>query len=160
MPRLPSQRGTFDVFGGSRARRAWIETDTRHWCEAVNLRLKLCAHLCQLITKIEVFASGDSNDDHYEVMEARALEYYPDALDDPCFVGFMEHVAQQRQTKLGRFLRVHYRGGAVVDLVPPGSLASGMELVHDGRKRDGWRFVSPKLDRRYREWKTEHSKQE
>ena len=48
-------------------------------------------------------------------------------------------------------LRVQFKTGAVVDLVPQESFASGVELVQDGRRRSGWRFVTvfltPKLDR-------------
>ena len=48
--------------------------------------------------------------------------------------------------------RVQFKTGAVVDLVPEGSLASGMELVKNGRRRAGWRFVRPDLDRLWREY--------
>ena len=33
-----------------------------------------------------------------------------------------------------------------------GSLASGMELCKDGRRKKGWRFVSPAIDQLWDEW--------
>lgn len=54
-------------------------------------------------------------------------------------------------TGRGRFVRVHFKSGSVVDLVPEGRLADGMKLVQDGRRKSGWRFVSPDLDRLWRE---------
>jgi len=58
----------------------------------------------------------------------------------------------------GRFYRVHFTTGATADLVPPGSLASGKELVTvDGRRQAGWRFVSPAIDRLWREFGTERN---
>ena len=44
-----------------------------------------------------------------------------------------------------------------MDLVPEGSLASGMQLAKDGRRKAGWRFVSPRLDRLWREYKVKQN---
>ncbi len=41
-------------------------------------------------------------------------------------------------------------------MVPPGSLASGMELVRDDRRKAGWRFVRPNVDRLWREYAAKH----
>ena len=159
---------------------------------AVAVRLRLRAHLRELIERIEVFAVGygcpvaddtddattsqrfrgpgdgrlrcvppppPTTDDFFEEMEAKTDDYCPDAWQDATWRPFIRHVANLRLTKRGRFLRVHFKTGAVLDLVPKGSLASGVELVRDGQRRAGWRFVSPKLDRLYGDFKTEYRKQ-
>jgi len=72
--------------------------------------------------------------------------------EEKTFYAFLEHITQRRMTKEARFLRVHYKTGARIDLVPEGSLASGMKLVKDGRRNSGWRFLSPKLDGIWREY--------
>lgn len=161
--------------------------------EAVELRLRLGAHLRELIERIEVFAVGyggpvaddtaDSTvpqrsretddgrlrcvppprattDDFVEHMEAITDDYFPQEWQERTWRPFIEHLADLRLTKRGRFFRVHFKTGAVLDFVPEGSLASGVELVLDERRRPGWRFVSPKIDRLYRDFKTEHRKRE
>lgn len=72
-----------------------------------------------------------------------------DELDlryDAEVIAFLDNVLKRRMSKEGRFVRVHFKTGAIIDLVPPDSLASGMELVRDGRRKSGWRFVSPDLE--------------
>ena len=67
--------------------------------------------------------------------------------------GFLEYLTERRMGKDGRFYRVQFKTGAVMDLVPPGSIASGMELVTiDVRRKQGWRFVTPDLDKLWREY--------
>ncbi len=97
-----------------------------------------------------VAREADCNETLAEKIEAvfdeASLEY------PPGFAGFLEHVTKRRMTKEGRFYRIHYRTRATVDVVPPGSLATGWELVHDDRRQAGWRFVRPSIDRLLREW--------
>lgn len=139
---------------------------------AVDARLKLRSHLQRLIERVEIFAVGyptiltgeesftrdrrelPQADDIVLDLEAQAYEYFPEVLDDPSYREFTKHVAALRQTSKGRFVRLHFRSGAKVDLVPEGSIASGMTIVRDAKKRAGWRFVSPKLNRLYQDWKT------
>ncbi|MBL7644656.1 MAG: recombinase family protein [Candidatus Hydrogenedentes bacterium] len=155
---------------------------------AIEMRMRLNAHLRELIKSIEVFAEGyakgtektDDNtlpkrgrtvkdngrlryipapipteDDFYDAMMAQADD---DLWRDKMFRGFIKQIAEQRRTKKGRFVRVHFTTGAVVDLVPEGSLASGVQMTKDARRQAGWRFVNPKLDRMWRDWKTEYNK--
>ena len=142
--------------------------------EEIELRLKVRSHLQGFIERIEVFAIGypDTDesppqptkgkgrrspqraDDFTERMEAIASEYYPNALDSPEFMEFVQFVAERRKTKAGRFIRVHFRSNSFVDLVPNGSLADGMEMCKDNRKRVGWRFVKPNLNRLWRDFRT------
>ena len=42
---------------------------------------------------------------------------------------FLNYLMKRRASKEGRFFRVHFKSGTFVDLVPPGSLASGETLV-------------------------------
>lgn len=150
--------------------------------DETELRLRLRMQLRELITKIDIFAVGyqterdpeasreggrlmrengrlkyvptsiPTEDDFYEAMEARVTEFKPELWDDRRYRDFIRHVADLRLTKRGRFLRVHFSTGAVVDLVPEGSLASGVEMIVDKRRRVGWRFVSPSVDRMWREY--------
>lgn len=87
-------------------------------------------------------------------MEGIAEDSCPEALSDDRFLDFMQHVTELRETKAGRYIRVHMASGAVFNAVPKGSLANGMEVVRDGRKRAGWRFVSPNIDQLWREWRS------
>lgn len=154
---------------------------------AAELRMRLRLHLQEFITKIEIFANGYQNesdpeadikgarsivenghlkyipapmpneDDFYEVTAELVSEHDPELWGDKIFRSFVQQVAEQRLTKKGRFVRVHFKTkSAVVDLVPEGSLASGMEMVEDRRRRVGWRFVRPQLDRMWRDYKTEY----
>lgn len=165
------------------------------------LRLRLRAHLRELIDRIEVFAVGfkkryDPDEewkvlqelpkkerrkakveyrqtvDHFaEQVEAHCEDHYPDSTarkglywedgqlrmteEGKTFHAFLDYVTMRRMSKAGRFLRVHFKTGQTVGVVPQGSLASGLELVtKDRRCMDGWRFVSPDIDRLWREFKS------
>lgn len=155
--------------------------------DSVEVRLKLRLHLTELIDRVEIFAHGykermdpderqhpttklvngkrkyvpappQQADDFVEVVEAKVVEFNPDLWNDEQFRSFVEHVAEQRMTRKGRFIRVFFKTGAIVDLVPPGSLADGMEMVHDKRRRIGWRFVSPKIFRMWQDYQTNYRK--
>ena len=92
-----------------------------------------------------------------EYGEALAEEHAPGLLSGAKPLGFIGHIAEVRTTKNGRSYGVHFKTGAVVGIVPEGRLALGMELVRieDGGRKSGWRFVSPKLDRLWKECKTD-----
>jgi hypothetical protein len=59
--------------------------------------------------------------------------------------GIINETARRRMTKEGRFIRLFFRTGAVLDVVPEGSLACGQKLIANGRGKRSWRFVSPSL---------------
>ncbi|QDU93929.1 hypothetical protein [Lignipirellula cremea] len=94
----------------------------------------------------------------WEEMEP-LFDEHPDLHKDKIFLAFLRHVQKLRMSRKGRFVRVHFKTGRVVDLVPEGSLASGVEMEHDERRRCGWKFVSPKLQRAWQDFKTEYKKQ-
>jgi len=48
-----------------------------------------------------------------------------------------------------RFVRVFFKSGVVVDLVPEGSLADGFRWT-----KAGWKIVSPDIDELWDEWET------
>nr|MCH9789281.1 recombinase family protein [Planctomycetota bacterium] len=98
------------------------------------------------------------SDDFYNVTEAVYSEFYPELWQDKMFREFVVYVSEQRKTKKGRFLRVFFKTGKHVDLVPEGSLASGMELQEDKKKRVGWSFISPKHNRMWQDFKTDYRK--
>ncbi|PNY36863.1 hypothetical protein C2E31_10945 [Rhodopirellula baltica] len=62
------------------------------------------------------------------------------------FNSFVESIQERRMTREGRFIRVFTTGGANFDLVPPGSLGSGIELVTKDKAGVSWRFVEPPVD--------------
>jgi|GEM_PF-464221 len=93
-------------------------------------------------------------DDFAESFGASISEYNPDWQPDKEFHLFAEFITKKRMSKDGRFLRIHFKTGATVDVVPDGSFASGSELVRaDNRKKTGWRFVSPDVDKLWAEHK-------
>lgn len=131
----------------------------------VDVRLRLRAHLRDLIDRIEVFAVGhaarhdheapaaggtwhkqpDRGEDLAEYIDAVAGECDPKLAKDKRFCAFLEYVTERRMSKDGWFVRLHYKTGAKADLVPAGSIASGMELCRG--KGGGWRFVRPDIHR-------------
>ncbi len=97
------------------------------------------------------------------VGEAQRTERFADYIDAVLGdagleypAGFLEYVTKRRMSKEGRFYRIHYRTGATLDVVPPGSLATGWELVRDDRRKAGWRFVRPDMDRLWRDYAAKH----
>lgn len=127
-----------------------------------DIRLRLRAHLREFIAKVEVFAVGYQK--RYDGKPVGWLRYPKDGerlplQDADDFEGeasawadmaglngtaakFVEFVMDRRMSRHGRFVRVHFTTGSVVDLVPKGSIASGSELSgEDG----GRRYTSPDL---------------
>ena len=132
-----------------------------------DLRLRLRSHLRDLITKIEVFAVGHSTEHDEQsapnssswretVDGERIADFLYSVVDHVTgeFHEFVEHVVDRRLSKEGRFLRVHFKTGRVLTLVPPGSIASGMRLVRNGEALDRWEFVSPSIDRMWQEFRS------
>lgn len=101
--------------------------------------------------------------DTFEVETLETMAEHFDVYNDKETVAFIRYVAKLRLTKKGRFLRVKFKSGAVKDLVPEGSLASGQEfceIKEASKTKMGWRFVRPNLNRLYRDFKTEFRKQQ
>ncbi len=127
------------------------------------LRLRLRAHLRELIDRIDVYPVGyqeeydpdgelEDVEDLAETIEAGMAEFNPGWKPDKELRRFLRYVTERRMTKEGRFLRMRFKTGAKVDVVPTGSIASGYQLVQDSRRKAGWRFVSPDVDRLWREF--------
>jgi DNA invertase Pin-like site-specific DNA recombinase len=71
---------------------------------------------------------------------------------------FTEYVLSRRLSREGRFVRVHFRAGVSVDLVPEGSIATGWSMAE--AIRYGWTGrgtdpdnVRPNLPQLYDDWK-------
>lgn len=136
----------------------------------VEVRLRLRSHLREFIDRVEVFAVGHPTrydpesrpagrnrlkdrrcgDDLADYIESIAGEFAPELMKDKRFHAFIEDVMRRRMSKEGRFLRVYYKTGARVDIVPAGSMACGMALYRG--RGGGWRFVSPDIDRLWRKF--------
>ena len=121
---------------------------------AIDARLRLQSHLKEFIDKVEIFADGDVQRDdpnapnQKEPMHTNeSFADYMDAImnepDKELVRAFLDNYTKRRMSKEGRFYRVHFKTGKVVDLVPPDSLAMGEQLVD--RSSDKWRSVSPRL---------------
>jgi hypothetical protein len=60
------------------------------------------------------------------------------------FAEFLEDLTRRRMSRDGRFVRVKFRTGRSVDLVPSGSIASGERLLNPTPTTgDTWQFVTP-----------------
>jgi DNA invertase Pin-like site-specific DNA recombinase len=142
--------------------------------EDVEVRIRLGAHLREFIEKIEVFAIGHrfvyeqtpepppseagkprkrprrDGEMFADYVDDVVAEYAPEFSKHPQFYEFLEHITKRRMSKEGRFLRVTYKTGATFDIVPEGSIASGLELRRG--RGGGWRFVSPSIQRLWREF--------
>lgn len=136
----------------------------------VEVRLRLRSHLRELIDRIEVFAVGHPTrfdpfaprltgrkrhegrigDDIVDYIDSIAEESAPELIQDKRFHAFVEDVVRRRISKEGRLLRVYYKTGAKIDIVPAGSLASGMQLRRG--RGGGWRFASPDIDLMWRDF--------
>jgi hypothetical protein len=73
---------------------------------------------------------------------------------DKAFDDFLETIAVRRMSKEGRFIRVYFKTGGVVNLVPPGSLADGSEMVRPRKDGSPWQQVRPDLQRLWQESKS------
>jgi hypothetical protein len=103
------------------------------------------AHLKELIERIECYCVGHQTlaDEVADLM----LDADPALARSRLFQSFLKHLKEQRG-KEGRFVRVFFKAGfrKWVNLVPPGSLAAGLQLMQDARNQDDpWRLVSPEL---------------
>ena len=86
-------------------------------------------------------------DDFLEYMEALVTEDDAKLWKNKTFRQFLKQIAEERKTKKGRFVRVRFQTGAIVDLVPENSLASGSELVQNGTSRQRhWRTAEPDIE--------------
>lgn len=113
-------------------------------------------HFRQFVSRIECYSRG-----HAQLWDRGArdgediVEYAEAAVDDirmpkalrAEFGEFVTDLTRRRMSKDGRFVRVHFTTGAVVDLVPPGSLASGVDYGEGIEPGDAktWKFVVPDL---------------
>lgn len=134
----------------------------------VELRLRLNAHLRQLIEHIELFTDGFSNehdDDGHEdsetigdYLDTVASEFNLMDTRSKAFGQFVRFVVQRRMSKAGRFVRVFFTSGTWADFVPKGSIASGRRLCVDERGRPGWEFIRPDIGALWQDY--EHSRGE
>lgn len=137
-----------------------------------DFRLQLRERLRQVIQCVEVFTNGfeaestgeqtestekgqargeigrlrplSTTDDFRETLDA-VFEASRTKASRADVRAFTEFVMRRRMSKEGRFVRIHYVSGAVQDLVPPGSWASGLAIVEsDGGTT--YATVGPDLD--------------
>jgi DNA invertase Pin-like site-specific DNA recombinase len=76
-----------------------------------------------------------------------AWDVAPGIARSPEFHGFLDYVRGLRQTKKAWFLRVHFKTGAMVDIVPTGSVASGMRLDESSDRDQRWKHIGPDIDK-------------
>ena len=94
-------------------------------------------HLRKLIEKIEVFAVG-LPEDQPDMKDALldALDYFvpPQSSSKAKLKAFEQWLIKSCTTKAGRFIRVTFVTGRVLDLVPKSSVATGQRLVGEQRR--------------------------
>ena len=109
-------------------------------------------HLRKLIEKIEVFAVG-LPEDQPDMKDALldALDYFvpPQNPSKAKLKAFEQWLLKSCTTKAGRFIRVTFVTGRVVDLVPNGSVATGQRLVGEQRR---WHHSSPNIQELWRRY--------
>jgi DNA invertase Pin-like site-specific DNA recombinase len=124
-----------DAEGGIDRFSAWqrnLETLTRILKKRdVQTRVNLRMHLRELIDKIEVFAVGDTGDNFREAVW-NYVDEWETKEDRKALSRFIDELEARRHSREGRFLRVWFKGGGRVDLVPPGSLADGWAIGPKG----------------------------
>ena len=109
-------------------------------------------HLRKLIEKIEVFAVG-LPEDQPDMKDALldALDYFvpPQSPSTAKLKAFEQWLLESCTTKAGRFIRVTFLTGRVIDLVPKGSVATGQRLVGEQRH---WYHSSPDIKELWRRY--------
>lgn len=96
--------------------------------------------------EVKEAADGDSLAKY--LVEAIA-EANPGFKLDKQFHAFLRELTARRMSREGRFIRVHFKSGAVVDLVPPGSLASGVAMKAD---KKNWKPLSPDIEKAWQKF--------
>ncbi|MHB8902246.1 MAG: hypothetical protein ACYC6Y_26100, partial [Thermoguttaceae bacterium] len=115
--------------------------------ENPELRVRLRTHLRQFIERVDVFPTGKVGDRDFRYWLVDAIaEYNPGWKPDEQFVQFVKYVEARRRTREGRFVRVFFKTKRLLDLVPEGSLAFGVELLENG-DREGRRIVRPMVEK-------------
>ena len=105
----------------------------------VELRERVNGHLRQLIDRIEVFPEGTPVAADW--IEEALRESDPKAARSKESKDFIKWVRTLAESKRGRFLRLRFKNGAAVHLVPPGCIVATWNVERDERKR-GLRGVS------------------
>jgi hypothetical protein len=135
------------------------------------VRLRCRAHLRELIERIDVFPVGfarrydprkDGPDSDVEdfggMVTTLQEESDPDWRPDAEWRAFLEWVTARRMSREGRFIRVHFKTGASVDLAPSGSLATGRRLVNGVGGGKVWELTPLPMDQLWSEFLAEQKK--
>lgn len=133
--------------------------------EAPEIRLRLRAHLRELIERVDVYATGYVRQGNCEDnLNALGLDFFAEALEDSLwdadrsfkpngeFRQFQDFVSEKRLTRAARFIVVRFKTGAVIPLAPEGSIADGRRLV-GSRQRGEWETTTPDLQRLWKQFK-------
>jgi len=108
-------------------------------------RIRLKAHLKELVNKIEVFAAG--HEDTSEHALALVEEYMPKLERAKSFPAFKSYLRKRLVSSDARFYKLHLRNAqkssAGLQLAPVASLAGGVSIKPGP---DGWKFSAPKLE--------------
>jgi hypothetical protein len=143
----------------------------------VEIRMRLQAHLREMIERVEIFAHGEPGEAYEPVGIDRTgkgtlMHFRRDngdwhVLSQEEGASFLAYVDKRRNSKEGRFIRVYFKSGAfamdlipeddfAIDLVPDGSLASGLTFSRPGDDVvDAWDAEEPSFDRLYREFQAQ-----
>jgi hypothetical protein len=90
---------------------------------------------------------GDTFDDY--IRDLFDDNNFEPATNTKQFKAFLRHVMQRRLSKAARFLRVHFKSGRKVDLVPPGSIAT---RKNEERGSKGIAWDQPELEQLWQQF--------
>jgi DNA invertase Pin-like site-specific DNA recombinase len=106
-------------------------------------RIRLKAHLKELVSKIDVFGHG--HEDTVEHAEAIVEEYIPELAKAPTFKSFRKYLRHRLLSTDGRFYQMHLKSvikpGVGIQVAPVGSLAWKTNI-----KGNDWKFNGPPVD--------------
>ncbi|AMV32131.1 hypothetical protein VN12_08410 [Pirellula sp. SH-Sr6A] len=90
-------------------------------------------------------ADAPMYDSIIEHLDQLSQDHFPDLGKSSEFKEFKSYVAQKRLSREARFIRISFKPGQSIDLVPPKSLADGFRFVADGKEMK-WSFCETSVD--------------
>ena len=76
----------------------------------------------------------------------------PKLVRSKSFSNFVKDLTKRRMSKEGRFLRIHFKTGVWIDIIPEGSIVSGSKMYIDEEGKTSYKVVSPDIERSWNEF--------
>lgn len=117
----------------------------------VEIRERLRYHLREIIDRIDIFSDGlGKNDPPHKVQIVRFKTLLGSnrvkTISREKYEVFFSYVKEQcRESKVGRFLRIYFKSGSMIEIVPKGSIPYEVELWIDENGKINWRSSSSQI---------------